>query len=74
MGKLSLVYLLQHPDWEGDGLIVGMQQDGSNRAQIYIEELGLESQLHTRKQIGETVRLKVVDVDLPNLEVTFKET
>lgn len=68
-----LVYLLQHPDWKGEALIVGMQQDGSNRAQIYIEELGLESQLHIRKQIGETVRLKVLDVDLPNLDVTFKE-
>ena len=67
-----LVYLLQHPEWMGQALIVGMQQGGSNHAQIYIEELGLEAQLRTQKKVGETVNVRVLDVDLPTLEVTFK--
>ena len=68
-----LLFLLQNPDWQGEALIVGMQQDGSNKAQIYIEELALESQLHTQKNVGESVKVRVLDVDLPALEVTFKE-
>lgn len=68
-----LNFLLQHQDWQGNALIVGMQQDNSHKAQIYIQEMGLEAQLHTQKQIGEVVRIRVLDVDLPNLEVTFKE-
>lgn len=68
-----LVYLLRNPSWQGEALIVGMQQDGSKRAQIFIEELGLEALLQTQTAIGEKVNVRVLDIDLATLEVAFKQ-
>ena len=60
----TMVYLLQHPDWEGDGTVVGFRGQDT---QVVIPELGLETTL-TRVQglqLDQVVRLRVDGVDIP---------
>jgi exoribonuclease-2 len=62
----TLVYLLQHPNWHGRGIVVDKHD---RRATILIPELDLEAQVHLREDLplNSTVPATVSGVDLPEL-------
>ena len=66
----TLVYLLQHPDWQGEAICVDKQ---AGRALYFICELGMETVIggEAPVELNGTVTLKVGKIDLPNLEVAF---
>lgn len=66
----TLVYLLQHPDWEGEGVLVEKQ---NNRGKVLIPELALEPQIHLMKNLplNSPVQLQLRGIDLPELEAYF---
>jgi exoribonuclease-2 len=68
----TLVYLQQHPAWEGEAIVV--EQYGQ-RSKVIIPELAYETQLYLRAQVplNGTVRLGVGDVNLAERAVHFRE-
>jgi exoribonuclease II len=66
-----LVYLLQHPYWQGEGVVV--EKRGA-RSLVLIPELALETQIYPRKDtlLDQIVRLAVDAVKLPELEASFR--
>ena len=66
----TLVYLLQHPEWQGEAICVDKQ---AGRALYFISELGMETVIggEAPVDLNGTVTLKVGKIDLPNLEVAF---
>jgi exoribonuclease II len=66
-----LVYLLQNPGWQGQGVVV--EKRGA-RHLILIPELALEAQVYPRKDppLDQTVQLALDAVNLPELEATFR--
>lgn len=69
----TLVYLLQHPGWRGEGILV--DQRGSSGI-VIIPELGLEVRVHLPRSIDldEHVTLELTGVRLPQSEVSFRIT
>ncbi len=67
----TLVYLMQHPDWCGEAVLV---DKWDHRGRLLIPELDLQTQMQLRDDwsLNSTVRLRVVDVDLPTLRATFR--
>jgi exoribonuclease-2 len=67
----TLVYLLQHPDWRGEAILV---DKWDHRGRLLIPALGLEDQMQLRRgwSLNSTVELRVTDVDLPRLRATFR--
>jgi exoribonuclease-2 len=67
----TLVYLLQHPDWRGQGVVVDKQR---SRATVLIPELDLITYLHLREDLplNAELLLKLIDVNLPELEGYFQ--
>ena len=67
----TLVYLRRHPGWRGEGVLVDRWD---RRGKVLIPELGLEPSVHLPEaaSLNQTVRLRVVDVDLPTLRATFR--
>lgn len=67
----TLVYLLQHPDWQGEAIIVE-QKPGRDVA--LIPELAWETELHRRpsRPLDSAVQLAVESVDLPNRTARFR--
>lgn len=68
----TLIYLLQNPDIIFDATVVAIQD---SKIQVYIKSLGLEEYIHSKKCLksNDEVKLKVLDVNLAMLNVTFKE-
>ncbi|NKB69106.1 MAG: RNB domain-containing ribonuclease [Candidatus Latescibacteria bacterium] len=66
----TLVYLAQHPDWRGEGVLVDRQE---RRCRVLIAELSLEIQLSLDSSIplNGAVPLRLHRVDLPRLEPYF---
>jgi exoribonuclease II len=66
-----LVYLLQNPGWQGQGVVV--EKRGA-RHLILIPELALETQVYPRKDppLDHSVQLALDTVNLPELEATFR--
>ncbi|WP_294430663.1 RNB domain-containing ribonuclease [uncultured Treponema sp.] len=66
----TLVYLLQHPDWQGEAICVDKQP---GRALYFIPNFGMETVIggESPVDLNEKVTLKVGKIDLPNLEVVF---
>jgi exoribonuclease-2 len=64
----TLVYLLQHPNWQGQGVLVDKRD---RRATMLIPALDLETQVHLREDLplNSTVLATVSDIDLPELMV-----
>ncbi len=67
----SLIYLMQHPEWQGEGVVVdkvGM------RARILIPELGIESDIYPRQELplDTIVPLELNKVNLAEQSVHFK--
>jgi exoribonuclease-2 len=69
----TLAWLKRHPEWRGEGVIVGSAGPGS--WQIYVPGLGLETKLRLGpdRELNETLALKASRIDLPKLEVGFEE-
>ena len=67
----TLVYLMQHPNWEGDGIVV---EHKPGREVIIIPELAWEGELYRRAPLplDSVVRLAVDSIDLPNRTARFK--
>jgi exoribonuclease-2 len=66
----TLVYLLQRPDWRGEGVLVDVN---GSRGRLIIPELALEPQVHLRGELplDSRVPLRLRGVDLPSLEAHF---
>lgn len=64
----TLVYLLQHPDWQGEGILIEKRH---KRGIILIPELDLETRLSLRQDLplDSSIQLKVNKVNLPELDV-----
>ena len=67
-----IVYLIQNPNWTSDATIVSFQ-DG--KAYVYIHSIGVESFIHLKRKanLNEKIKVKVLDLDLPKLEMSFIE-
>jgi exoribonuclease-2 len=67
----TLVYLMQHPGWQGEGIVVEKQ---GPRGLILIPELDLETWLFlpAKADLNSPVRLTLSQVNLPWLEPYFK--
>ena len=67
----TLVYLLQHPGWEGIGILA--ERRGRSTIMV-IPELALETQVHLPADVtlDSQVRLALMGVDLPRLDARFR--
>jgi len=67
----TMVYLLQNPDWQGEGIIVEKYQ---GRYKSIIPELALETEVYSRqpRQLNEVIQLAVASIDLPTLSPRFR--
>jgi exoribonuclease-2 len=67
----TLVYLLGHPDWTGEGVLV---EKVSTSGTVLIPELDLEPQVHLREdlRLNNAVTLVLSGVDLPELDALFR--
>ncbi len=67
----TLVYLLHHPDWHGEGILV---EKRNLRGLILIPALDLETRVHLRQDLplDSTVPLALNNVDLAGLEAYFR--
>ena len=64
----TLVWLLEHPDWTGEGIVVQTGQD----TVFYIPSLGYETRIKTGDLVlNQSVGLRCLKVDLPRLEAFF---
>jgi len=63
----TLVYLMQNPDWHGEGIVVDIHD---RRATLLIAELDLEVRAHLRKDVAlnDVVQVAVEGVNLAELE------
>jgi exoribonuclease II len=66
-----LVYLLQNPDWEGDGVVV---EHKLGREIVLIPDLAWEAELYQRRphELNSVVRLAIESVDIPNRQARFR--
>ncbi|MBU0493367.1 MAG: RNB domain-containing ribonuclease [Chloroflexi bacterium] len=67
----TLVYLMQHPDWRGPGVLV--EADGG-RGKVLLPELDLEARIRLRREYPLNSELVLVarQVDLPRLDVHWQ--
>jgi exoribonuclease-2 len=67
----TLVYLLQHPDWQGEGVIVDKR---GARDVVLIPELDLETRIYQQQDLplDSRVWLRLTDVNLALLEAHFR--
>ncbi|MEA3337424.1 MAG: RNB domain-containing ribonuclease [Chloroflexota bacterium] len=67
----TLVYLLQNPNWQGDGILVKKER---LRGSVLIPELGWETRLHLRQDLplNSTLNLAVREANLPALDAYFR--
>ncbi len=63
-----IVWLLEHPDWEGDGTVVQAGTDST----VYIPELGQETRVKLPSlELNDTVRLRFLKADVARAEIIF---
>ena len=67
----TLVYLQQHPGWQGEGIIV---EKRGRKDVVVIPELDLEARVYVKgeRPLNTPVKLAVSDVDVVNLEAHFR--
>jgi exoribonuclease-2 len=67
----KLVYLLDHPGWQGEGVLV---EKRGLRGRVIIPELALEVPLHLRQDLplDSRLRLEFKGANLPDLEAHFR--
>ncbi len=68
----TLVYLRQHPDWQGEGIIV---EKRGRKDVVLIPELDLEARVYVKgeRPLDSPISLQLTEVDLVNLEARFRE-
>jgi exoribonuclease-2 len=68
----TLVYLMQNPDWAGEGVLVDKRS--GLRGLILIPELDLEAQIHLAEDLplNSLIPLVLRQIDLPELEANFR--
>ncbi|VFM95327.1 MAG: exoribonuclease-2 [Candidatus Kentron sp. G] len=66
----TLVYLREHPDWHGEGILVDKEE---NRGTVLIPELGLDTQVRYRANpaLDQVCRLALTKADLAQLSASF---
>jgi exoribonuclease-2 len=66
----TLVYLIQHPGWQGEGVLV---EKNGLQGTVILPELALETPVHLREDLplDSHMALTLRDVNLPELEVSF---
>lgn len=66
----TLVYLKQHPDWQGEGVLVDKRD---LRGRVLLPDLDLEVQVHLREDLplDSRVLLKLKRINLPELDAYF---
>jgi exoribonuclease-2 len=69
----TLVYLLEHPDWTGDGVVVDIR--GGYQATVLIPSLARQTVITASRQpkLNDVVKLKAGKINLPELSFTFME-
>jgi exoribonuclease-2 len=67
----TLVYLTQHPDWRGEGVVVEVRD---RRAVLLVPELDLEARVHLRGDLAlnSVVQVMVEGVNLAELDAHLK--
>lgn len=67
----TLVHLLRHPGWQGEGVLVEVQ---NKRGLIVIPDLDFETRVHLRRDLplDSRITLKLNKVNLPELDTHFK--
>jgi exoribonuclease-2 len=67
----KLVWLAQHPEWRGEGILVDKQE---HKAVVLIPDLALEATVRLRGNHGlnDRIRLSPREVDLPDLTCYFR--
>jgi exoribonuclease-2 len=67
----TLVYLIQHPDWSGEGILVDKR---GSLGTVIIPELALETRLNLSRDLplDTQISLKLAGVDLPQREARFR--
>ncbi len=66
-----LIYLRDHPDWQGDAVIVTKEGE---RATVLIPELGMEAKVRIKGNAGlnDRIGMKPMEIDLPDLSCYFR--
>lgn len=62
----TLVYLMQHPDWQGEGVVVDSR---GTFCTLIIPELAFETQIAGSYPLDQVLRLEVASIDLASLEM-----
>jgi len=67
----KLVYLSEHPEWEGEGILVGR---ADKQMVIQIPSLALETRIALKEKLPLNSRIKVAveRIDIPELQVQFR--
>mgnify|MGYP000846574234 CR=1 FL=1 len=67
-----IVYLIKNPAWVGEATIVSFQ-DG--KAYIYIHSISVETVIYLKRKakLNDKIKVKVLELDLPKLEISFIE-
>jgi exoribonuclease-2 len=67
----TLVYLMQHPGWRGEGVLVDRR---NSRNLVLIPELDLDAWLHLRRELplNSTVRVAFQGLNLAQLVAHFR--
>ncbi len=67
-----IVYLMQNPTWIDEATVVSFQDE---KAYIYVESIGVEAFIHLKRNVSlnEKIKVKVLSLDLPKLEISFIE-
>ncbi len=72
----TLVYLLQHPDWRGEGILVDARTQYGHGAAgtVLIPALALEVRIHLNRAalLDESLPLALSEVNLPQRDVRFR--
>jgi exoribonuclease-2 len=66
-----LIYLRDHPEWRGEGVVVAMEGE---RVTVLIPSIGLETKVRIRGEssLNDAVKLKPREIDLPDLSCYFR--
>jgi exoribonuclease-2 len=67
----KLIYLKDHPDWRGEGVVVGKED---HKDVVLIPELALESRMRLKGDPGldSRLRLAVRELDIPSQTLDFR--
>jgi exoribonuclease-2 len=67
----KLIYLKEHPDWRGEGVLVAKEE---RKNVVLIPDLALETRLRLKPEhtLNSSLRLTVRELDIPGQTVDFR--